>query len=233
MTELRVDRITQRSETRVRLYFNDSLANSAFQASWFTIQSVDYASGSISVVAAYAVLGEPFACELVVNRTLVQDADYQFTIAVGLTGGSTAVTVQVSVPLRSARRDLARPQQAEKLRVVDVYGTDIRWDGADLAEDASGDLDVVYGLKNLELAWKRRLVSEGLQWESGYGLKGRKWVDSPALNISLVQAAIRGQAALDDRIVAVEVGTTDTGTITAQATPFGAEVTLTGVVSNG
>lgn len=198
--------VVVKHERRLRLAFSNSLASGAFVPGLYVITSLDGRATPPVVVATFVITGAPGNVELALGGDLVQGAAYQIS-AIGVPATDLTVTGSDAVaPFQlpftpGVPNSEPKVDDGEKL----LYGQDIVWNGKDFLETANGDLFVVAGANNVRLAIERRLLSEGLLWDPGYGAKPRQYVDSAAGAVGNLKANLIQQAQADDRVKRVTV----------------------------
>lgn len=194
-----LDDVHARSRRRLWLRFSAQLASGAF--STLSLYSVVGDDGSVpGVVAAFVVVSSQSAVELALDTDLVEGVAYTVS-AVGVPDTDADVTPAGSELRLWYGIARARPTAVASDDALDAsYGVDLYWNGQDFAEDAQGDLATVSGRENVHAALNRRLTSDGLPWNEGYGAKPREYVDGSPLMAQQLRGAIASQAVRDDRV---------------------------------
>lgn len=185
---------------RVRLIFSGNLAAGAFTStSFYSVTNDDGLGATPDVVAAYAVANTPSAVELVIDQDLAPGSLYTMgCVAVpcadlstftGTLDARTGLSLTTPINVEPARNDVS----------LILYGRDLLHDGDDFVEDATGDLATVSGRENWRGAMDRRMTSEGLPWDDGYGAKPEEYVDAPETQATPFAGNLLAQARADDR----------------------------------
>lgn len=192
-----------RHERRIRLFFDVALASGAFSTlSFYAVASVDGKTTPPPVIKAFAVASSPTVVELALGGDLVQGAAYRFS-AVGVPGvdlsvtppGSAAVAQLPGETRPAALGTRGSPSDLE----TTIFGVDLLFD-ADFAVDPSGDLSTQGGAPVLRRDLASRLLSDGLPWDSSYGLRPRQYVDGAASAVFALRGKAVDQVLLDDRV---------------------------------
>ena len=192
-----------RSNRRVRLAFTEPLAAGAFASTSYYSVKMQGGTDSPVVAAVFAIPGSGSVCELALGKDLEDRATYAI-LAEGVPSASgsvtmpgSSVTVFVGTPPRSPR-SLDSPTGS----MMDmIYGRDLVWADGDLLEDPTGDLASVGGTNNVLDALRRRLMSDGLDWDANYGARLRRFVDGPSVTIGEARGLCTQQLLKDDRVV--------------------------------
>lgn len=192
-----------RHERRVRLFFTSALAAGAFSTlTYYAITCQDGAGPDPNVVAAYAVPNTPSAIELVLDQDLVDGGLYLFAVS-GVPAADTSTcpaesqVARVSFGITPPNVEFpASPDDRDAL----IYQRDLVWDGADLVEDASGDLATVTGQTNAVNAVVRREMAEPLPWDPNYSPNAREYVNAPNVTLDDLRVSLVSQALLDPRM---------------------------------
>jgi hypothetical protein len=194
------------SARRVRLVYDNTLALGAFSTAWFSIASVDDVGMAPGVSYALAVPGLGHIVELALSLDLVPGARYSVSAVAGVPAAdaSTAPEVSYEFVVPSRRADPSVGVTANDI-AAEIFGLDLRHDGNDFVESADGDLAVVSGPENAQLAVTRRLLSDGLPYDATYGGQARKYVDAPNAALPALRARLEREARADDRVVAASV----------------------------
>ncbi len=192
MTSATLQALAPRSPSRVRLVFDVALSGGDYAAAGYTVTSQDGSAANPVVRAALMVMGSGNVLELALATDMV--ADRVYTVAcVGTTSGS--------LPLRLGGAPAAPSPELTYDASLDVlFGRDLVWTGQDWAEGADGDLADIGGPENAKAAIDRRMGSNGLLWDSTYGLKAREHIDGAPGGAFNLRGDIVRQARADDRV---------------------------------
>jgi len=195
--------VEPRSNRRIRLAFSKALGAGAFTStSLYAVTCTDSTGVSPSVVEAFVVPDSPHVVGLAVGADMADGAIYSVSaVNVPASDGDhppagTASPFRRGVILDSPR---VTDSPADDL-LAELYGEDLVHNGADIVEDASGDLGGVGGVENVEAAASRGLLSEGLEWDDGWGAKLRRFVDAPYASAGEMRGVCIRQLLRDDRI---------------------------------
>jgi hypothetical protein len=194
--------VAVRSTRRVRLFFSEALAPTAFDlTSYYSVIGVSLVDVP-PVVEAFAISGLGSACELALGKDLVEGETYQVSVhAVPAAGGSSTQPVESLTLFVGALPHAPRSVDKSSRSLTDeIYGEDLVWADGDFVEDPTGDLASVGGTVNVTDALERRLVSDGLDWDETYGGKLRRFVDGPRASAGEMRGLCTRQLLLDDRV---------------------------------
>lgn len=223
--------IEVRGPRRVRLRYTNTLAMGAFSPSWFSIACLDSSTGDPPVAYAMVVSGAADSVELALSVDLAPGGQYELTSGAGIPAGDASTTaLDVSnfrVPL--PRQSPSPSVSANFVRAL-LFGEDLLHEGGDMVETPDGDLATQSGEQNAMDAVVRRALADGLPYNSEYGPRLRRFIDSPGSGgvLRTARGDIERNARLDDRVKAISVDVQpddNSGDITLSAT-----VTLLGGV---
>lgn len=216
-----------RGTRRIRLFFNGGLAPGAFTSTaLYAVTNEDGNGPTPSVEAVFAVTGSPGAVELAVSLDLGSGALYQIACSSVPCSDSSHFTGSISAATPLALVDA--PNVEPETQDVDLlfYGRDLVWDGNDIVEDPTGDLETISGRSNWKGAMGRRFAFSPLPWDGTYGPDAEQFVDAPEPFQLPFAGRLLSQALADDRTkradVAVVQDPNDPG-------GFAFETTLVGV----
>ena len=192
-----------RHERRVRLFFDVALAAGAFASlSYYSVESVDGNATPPAPVKAFAVASSPTVVELALDGDLVQGAAYRFLAegvpAVDLTSTPPGSNAVAQLPTEARPAALGTRGNSNDLERT-IFGVDILFD-ADFQVDPSGDLSTQGGAPVLRRDLASRLLSDGLPWDSTFGLRPRQYVDGAASAVFALRGKAVDQVLLDDRV---------------------------------
>jgi hypothetical protein len=196
------------SRHRVRLTFSNVLAAGAFVTSFYAFESVDSLGVSPEVTEALIVPNYPNSVELTLEFPLVSGARYQLNLSAGVpaTDLSTAASAVQPFPAPQPRKTAVGAIEETDAY---VFQRDLKHNGRDYVEAPNGDLDTVTGPPNAMGAVTRRLLSNGLPWDSTYGAKARALVDAPTGAREELRHQLAAEAVQDDRVRAARVDSID------------------------
>lgn len=190
-----------RSNTRIRLEFTSALDSTAFLDTSGTIlvESQDGIGVSPDVQQRIPILFNPVSMELALSVTLAEGGQYK--VSIDSIPGQDASFATGEVLFRVGE-SFSVPNK--EIDIVDVesflYNIDLVWTGTDYLEAPNGDLATISGLANVDGALRRRLVCEGLTWDSDYGVGVRNFVDAPTPSIFTLRGEILRQMLKDNRV---------------------------------
>ena len=192
-----------RHERRVRLFFDVALAAGAFTSTaFYSVASVDGKATPPNVVKAFAVADSPTVVELALDGDLVQGAAYSFS-AVGVPAVDLSVTPDPSAAVAQLPTEVRPAALGTRGSPSDlettIFGVDLIFD-ADFQVDPSGDLSTQGGAPVLRRDLASRLLSDGLPWDSTFGLRPRQYVDGAASAVFALRGKAVDQVRLDDRV---------------------------------
>lgn len=212
-----------RGSRRIRIFFTGPLASGAFSSTtpYVVTSTSNIVSVPIVTNAVFAISTDPNAVEIEVNVDLIAGAQYTLTLTNVPTQSapnfSGTIPIYVGQPIAS----VATPQPNVEPETSDIdlllYGRDLYWNGSDIQETPGGDLATLWGQNNYLGAITRRVMSNGLTWDPGYGGKIQQYVDAPDVMQTPLAANVVSQARADDRTAQASVtvqqmsGTTDGG----------------------
>lgn len=209
-------------ERRVQLSFSNTLASGAFTTlSYYTVKCTNDKGQDPTVEKAFALLASPSVVELQLAADLAPGGIYEFR-ADGVPCTDLSVTPVDS--LVYATFGEAKPgletTSASPLDAV-LYGVDLRFEGNDFVETNSGDLATLSGPPLVRRDLWNRLMSDGLLWDDGFGVKVRELVDAPILSSGIIRGRVLSQVMQDDRVkkVRVNVETSEDGTASVVIEP--------------
>lgn len=204
-------------ERRIRLIFSDQLQAGAFVTSLYTVESVDGASGNPQVQLAMVVPSSPNVVELQLSLDLASGGRYRAYAGnvPGATGNTPAdeyTDFFVGVRDTNTRQIAVTPAVSEDDKLA--FGVDMAWTGTDWAETPNGDLDTVAGLQCLKDDLAHRIGSNGLPWDTSFGLKPREYLDAPVVALPPLRGQVVTEVQKDDRVRRSEatLATDNTGT---------------------
>lgn len=194
-----------RSDTRLRLEFSSAVGSTAFTGSGtITITSQDGLGLSPTIKQRIPVSSSPNSIELVLSNPLV-DGGFYVVQLINIPGADATFAtgienIRPGVTFTRLNTEIDVPEIESAL-----YNIDLVWTGEDYLESANGDLASISGMPNVHGALLRRLVSDGLPWDSDYGAKPRKFVDGPSPATPLLRGEILRQMLSDNRVRAATV----------------------------
>lgn len=188
--------------SRLRLVFNTQPSVGGFDPVWFTVTTVDSLGPDSPVLAALGVAGLPDQVELVLKYALAAGARYHINVATGFptADGNTLSDLGFDFLTSKLAQPAAITETPSDSLYARLFGSDIQWNGDDWVEDATGDLQAIAGVTNVTTALERRMLSEGLLWDSAYGVKPRRYVDAPVSRAAQLASDCTQQALADDRV---------------------------------
>lgn len=194
--------ITVRSATRIRLSFDHVLASGAFAPGPYSVENLDAVGIDPPVKAALVVPNSPETVEVILAEELIGSGLYR--VSCTAVPDTEPATFTGSLDFRPASAKKApsatfAPNELDRA----LYGSDLVWDGADVVESATGDLETTEGVPNVENALTRQLLSDGLPWDETYGAKERAFVDAPSPSLPAARANAQRAILSDDRVRSV------------------------------
>lgn len=190
-----------KTERRLRLFFDNTLAAGAFVTSFYTVENIDGVGPDPDVVSALIVSGAPNAVELALSENFAPKGLYKLDVASGVPATDFSTAPAASYEFRTAGQRLAPSEEIDANEVDrEFFGEDIVWDGRDWAEDAEGDIAAISGVENARQAVIRRLEGSPLQWDETYSPRAREFVDGPPTVLGDLRGLMVAQALEDDRV---------------------------------
>lgn len=199
--------IVPRHERRLRLVFSGPLAAGAFGSpapAYYVVDNEDGQGPSPSVDAAIIVAGAVNNVELALDADLVEGALYRVT-AVDVPGADATTSTSASDQQFRFGIPAIRPNREPKASDAELvlYGRDVLWTGDDYGETPEGDLATIDGLRNVQAAFRRRMLGAPLAWAPEYSPRAREFVDAPDVTVGALRGRIERQALRDDRIESI------------------------------
>lgn len=195
-----------RGTRRIRLLFSGALASGAFTSTaLYAVSSLDGVGESPSVEAVFAVTGSPGAVELAVTLDLAPGGLYQITCTNVPCADTSLYTG--SLQARTAQPTTGSANVEPSTQDVDLlfYGRDLIYDGNDIVEDPTGDLDTIAGRENWRGAMGRRMAGTPLPWDPTYSPDAEQYVDAPEPLQIPFAGQLLAQARQDDRTQSASV----------------------------
>lgn len=179
-----------RHERRIRLVFDAPVPLAATASpALYRVTNEDSLGVSIPVQGFVLLAGQPETLDLALGADLVEGALYT------VHGAGSSLPVRLGAVPAKPNVEVNPDDVLERL-----YGVDCAWSGTDYVETASGDLAAITGPENARAALERRLASDGLPWDDGYGARPRAYVDGAPGALGTLKGALLRQARADDRV---------------------------------
>jgi len=195
---------------RIKLIFDQSLSIDAFLSiAYYSVTCTDNKASNPNVVQAFYVPNSLNVLELALNIDLAQNSQY-IVSAVGVPNSTNTEFTPDPSELKFYFGQSTSPSlvnQKEGLNKIHsrLYGIDISMQNGEFIENKDGDLQLTTGPEMVKEALWRRLLSNGLMWNSQYGLKSREFVDATPDSMPLLSSNANSQVRLDDRVQDVSV----------------------------
>jgi hypothetical protein len=195
---------------RIRLIFDQPLSIDAFlSVSYYSVVCSDGKASNPNVVQAFYVSNSPNVAELAFDIDLAQNSKY-IVSAIGVpNSGNTEFTPdpsQLNFYFGQSTSPIVSNQNQGLNKIHSrLYGVDISMQNGEFIENKDGDLQLITGPEMVKEALWRRLLSNGLMWNSQYGLKSREFVDATPDSMPILATAADTQVRLDNRIQDVSV----------------------------
>jgi hypothetical protein len=215
--------ILYRGTRRVRVVFSGALAAGAFTSTaLYSLTNLDGSGASpIAVLAVFAIANSPASVEFAIDSDLTSGALYRVGFASVPCADATLYTGTYDARVGLQLAALPNTEPATQDLQLQLYQRDLLFVN-DFVEDATGDLVTVTGRPNWIGALVRRIGSEGLPWDSAYGLKGEQFVDAPDRYQKPLAGRLLAQATDDDRTLTASVAV-----VNSLVTPYDWNFSLT------